>query len=848
MEKRQIHPQPGWRTQEVWRWALLASIFFICCLLRLMNLEWKAIMHDEGLFVYYTHFQLYESWSYQYLPILHGPAMLHLQALIFHLFGSTTFTMRLGCALLGIGGFFWIYGLRPWLGRVGTWIALAFYTVSPGILYYQRFFRNDALYLFTTLWIVTSLAWWWRSRRPAWLASAFIGCVVLFTNKESSLFLYFSIFTFFILLLLQDLLAGLFEGKARPDHQGRLPRFPNPVWPALITWTVILLIITQVFEGLEYDDDVVRAIGHDWVLKDIRSVPLALGWMQIGPQDAPDAGPALRSGQFWRALYIGLFLGLCGVFSLFRWAVRHRVGARQLTAAFWNRTFEARWHVLGAGSFGLFLYLWLFTTGFQHPMGFFEIYEKTWSYWGGQHEWGRIGGPFHQHLLNMLLYELPAVLLVTAAWFGGLFRLPSRRILGIAFFLMLIAVAGFHHMMFSGLQIEPLPGASLVAVNVPFLKKLILYGALIGAAILVLPRSARVLVPLGFFGLVGYAIAFFNSEAWHGVLRRPLFREGKPVELSNQHVNLWEMMEIQFNFDGGASLGIVLVLIFFATVYTWLELSRGRRFRAFLIWWTVTATGAASYAREAVPQVGIHAMLPLILLAASYADEFLLRLRGRGPRLIFAGFLGFLLLWNAKAAINLNFYNADDPRERMVYGPIPRDLAEHSQFVLDYREIAPIRMENGVPAWHLHNNDPTREKDLRVGVATDPVVWAVRWYLREVEWHEAKDPTQFVDQDYEFLFVKQSHLRGVPEIEEKYHTFVGSAIRFWQPRSLENQRMVDIWKMLIPGHYLDSSPQAGQAYEAKQEWRRIWRYLILREVWGGASGTQYVFCVRKDLY
>ncbi|HNM47155.1 MAG TPA: hypothetical protein PKH51_09075, partial [Candidatus Sumerlaeota bacterium] len=138
-------------TKRVWIAASFVFLFLVCMMTRLYDLGWKAIMHDESLFVYYTYYQLFDKLDYNYLPILHGPTMMELQALVFHIFGTSDYTMRLGVALLGVGGFFWVYALRPWLGTMGTWVALAFYSLSPGITAFQRFLHMDSLYLFNSL-------------------------------------------------------------------------------------------------------------------------------------------------------------------------------------------------------------------------------------------------------------------------------------------------------------------------------------------------------------------------------------------------------------------------------------------------------------------------------------------------------------------------------------------------------------------------------------------------------------------------------------------------------------------------------------------------------------------------
>jgi len=847
----------GNATSRAYRIAGFWLLFLACCAIRLLDIGWKSIMHDEALFTYYTYDQLYKSWTYTYLPILHGPASLHLQALIWHLFGATDYTMRLGSALLGVAGFFWVWMLRPWLGRYGVWFALIFYTVSPGIVFYQRFYREDALYLFNSLWIVTSLAWWWRTRKPGWLASAVVGCAVLFCNKESSLFLYFSLFTFLILLVVHDGWAWLMEGKRHEkiDHLLAIPRMPNPLWPTLALGGFVVLCVVFVFEGIRYDKDVTDAIGHDWVLRDVRSIPLALGWSELTAADAPDAG-GMREGKFWRLFYGGLFAGLLACFAGLSVLATRRIGQREFCAGMWYRLHAARFHLLAALGLSIFLYFWFFTTGFRSRLGFFEIYSKTWGYWGGQHEWGRIYGPFYQHPLNMAIYEMPSVLIVFAAWVGGLCRARITRVTAMAFFLMIVAVGGFHKLLFSGLEVKASDG-TFTLLHIDYLKTLFLAGLALGVVTLAVPRAGRILAPIAFIGLVVFSLAYFHRSEWLGSFGQQLYRGGEPIRLSNRHVDLAGLLEIQFNFDGGSSIALVMILIFFATLYSWLELERGARFRAFLVWWTVTATGAACYAREAVPQIGIHGMLPLLLLAASYLDPVYARMSGPVARGAFIAIFSVAALWNTKATTMLNFFNADDPRERMAYGPTPQDLMAHCEFIMDYHKIAPIRIDpaKNIPTFYVRNNRYQDHKQVRVGVATPGVVWPVRWYLREVEWYEEQEPDRYLKENYEFLFVDQSDLRNKPEIAERYHTFLGSSMRFWLPRQLSLERLTDIWKEWIPGHYLDASPEAVPAYNAKQEWYKVWRYLLFRETFdggiegdGNVTGTQYVFCVRKDLY
>ncbi len=840
------------------RIVIFFGLFALCAFVRLWDLDLKTMMHDELLFTNYTYYDLYQNVSYRYQPILHGPLMLHIQNIVFHLFGDSNYTVRLGAALLGVFGFFWIWKLRYWLGEAGTWFALGFYAIAPGISFFHRFFHQDSLYLFNSLWIIASLANWWRTRDGRWAASSVIGAAALFNTKASAVFIYFTIGTFVLLVVIHDLVAYFLEGKdaRRANLLEKIPRFPASPWIMVLAAGGATLVLTQVFEGLRLSltSSERQLLGHDWALRDVRSIPLALGWTELSPQAAREAGAA-ASGMFWRLFYAALFIGTLIAGFVLKVAVDHRIGRTEFLPSIWKRIYDARYYLLGALAFSAAFYLAIYTTFFKFEIGFFEIYQDTWAYWGGQHELGRIQGPFHQHMLNILVYELPAALIVLTAWIIGLFRVKWSHTTGVAFLLMIVAVGAFHKLLFSGLQVQT-PGRGIVDADVNYLKYIFFAGLACGVVTLLLPRAGRVLLPASLAALVIFSIGYFVRPWWQTLMDSKVYRDGDKVEMMGGHVTLERLMEVEFNFDGGTSLAIVLVLIFFATIYTWYALQRGERFHAFLVWWFVTMLGSASYAREAVPQVGIHAMMPVILLAASYFNRFVAS--NPQPMLRRGVYIGMavLALWNVKACFNLNFENPSDPRERMVYGPSNPDVKSHMMFVRDYTKIASLRMEGGTPYAYQNYNDAERHKDVQIFIKPlDQVSWPAKWYFRDIAYEEGSDPSRAIEEEYDFLFLAVEDRNKYPQLEEEYRILRGRGTTFWTPNRISTVSLLNIWKEFIPGHYLDSSPEASQAFEAKQDWGRIWRYLILRETFEGTGRTvpsissfEYIFCFRKDLY
>lgn len=840
-----------------YRIVLFFAIFALCCFLRLWNLGQKTFMHDETLFVTYTYSNLYKSFDYYYAPILHGPLMLLWQNVVFHVFGASDYTARLGCALLGVFSFFFIWKLRYWLGEVGTWFALTFYALSPGIAFFQRFFHNDALFLFNTLWIIASLANWWRTRDGRWGASALIAITALFTNKASAVFVYFSIVTFFLVYVIHDIVGWFLEGKVARlrDHLVPVPRFPGVVLVAALTGGFVVLVLTQVFEGIGYESSVTSTLGHDWALRDVRSIPLALGWMQLSPQSAPDAGP-LGSGALWGRIYLLLFAGAVAMAWIVKVAVERRIGRTEFLTNLWRLLHETRWYMAGGLCFCLFFYLAVYTTFFKYRIGPFDIYKMTWAYWGGQHEIGRISGPFHQHIVNIALYETPSLIIVLAAWVFGLFRARWTSLSGIAFLLIAVAAAGFHVMLFKGLEWIPPDGGGPAPLKITYLKTVLGFALVSGVLTVFVPRAGKFLFPAGLVALLAFSICYTSTDAWAAAFNAPMFKDGLPVRIMQRHVNLGEMMEIKFNFDGGWTLALVMTLIFFATVHTWRALEEGARFHAFLIWWMVTSVGAACYAREAVPQVGIHAMMPTILLAASCLNRSVRAGLSVPARNALVVALSLSLLWSTKNTFNLNLRLADDPRERMAYGPSNRDVKADFDLIRRHVGIASLATgESGRYRFLEDYNDVAHSKDVRIFMKPiDQVSWPAKWYLRDVAYTEGPDPAKAVEEGWEFIFMAVEDEARFPQLKDNYHVVRHRGTTFWTPNAISTKSLLSVWKTVIPGHYLADSTDA-EATQSREDWQRLWRYALLRETFEGTdrpypaiSSFDYIFCYRKDLF
>ena len=160
-------------------------IVFVGVVSRLYDLGERVMSHDEINHVVYS-WQLSEGLGYNHQPLSHGPLQFHLQALSFFLFGDNDFTARLTsavCSILTIA-FMWQY--RRYLGNAGAIVAGAMFTISPYLLYYGRYARNEALvglFSVVVLWAALRYLDTGKSKYLLWLTGA---TALHFASKETA--------------------------------------------------------------------------------------------------------------------------------------------------------------------------------------------------------------------------------------------------------------------------------------------------------------------------------------------------------------------------------------------------------------------------------------------------------------------------------------------------------------------------------------------------------------------------------------------------------------------------------------------------------------------------------------
>ncbi|MBX6771435.1 MAG: TIGR03663 family protein [Chloroflexi bacterium] len=192
--------------------AFLALTLF-AGLLRFWDLGSRMLHHDESLHAVYSYY-LYIGKGYVHDPMMHGPFLFELNALVYFLLGVTDATARVAPAFFGTLLVGLPYFLRDRLGRTGAVIAAALIAVSPTILYYSRFIRHDIYQIFFMLVLVIATFRYLSKRTTGYLYLAVATTSLAFSNKEDTYFLMAILLSFLLALSRDDLLAVIIQGRA----------------------------------------------------------------------------------------------------------------------------------------------------------------------------------------------------------------------------------------------------------------------------------------------------------------------------------------------------------------------------------------------------------------------------------------------------------------------------------------------------------------------------------------------------------------------------------------------------------------------------------------------------------
>jgi predicted membrane-bound mannosyltransferase/DNA-binding beta-propeller fold protein YncE len=169
-----------------WETVILAAIFLLAIISRFYLLEPRVMSHDENIHVYHNAWSLFTGQGYRHDPLSHGPFQTVVVALSYFLFGDSDTSARIPAVLFSIATVLFTWNYRRYLGKTGTIVAMVLMLISPYMLYYGRYVRNEAFAAFSGLLMVWGMLRFLETGKARYTYWVTLAIVLHFTAKETS--------------------------------------------------------------------------------------------------------------------------------------------------------------------------------------------------------------------------------------------------------------------------------------------------------------------------------------------------------------------------------------------------------------------------------------------------------------------------------------------------------------------------------------------------------------------------------------------------------------------------------------------------------------------------------------
>lgn len=412
--------------------------------LRLWDLGSRALHHDESLHAFYS-WLLYRDGVYEHMPMMHGPLKFFLTALSYFLFGVSDVTARLPYALVGVALLVLPVLLRPYLGRAGALATSFLLALSPVLLYFSRFARDDALVAFLTVGMVVCFWRYLDEGRPRYLYGLAFLLSLSFSTMENT-FLHLAIF----LLFLDFWLAFVYWEQVTPAHGQRSPRrvlgLPLLVagawavaalWPLLRPWRERLGLVRWHPAG-----DLLVLMGTLSLPLFAAAVQVPLAWLGVRDRDLAQVAWESPWGVITREQVLGWATSLALLAAGAAVGVAWRRQWWPLALAFWAP------------------YILLYTSFFTNLAGLATGVWGSVDYWLAQHDVRRGAQPDFYYLVLLPAYEFLALAVAGPALLYYCLRGGPR-----SWLLTAVTVLGL--LLFFAARGGPPPGQGQLAFLVP---------------------------------------------------------------------------------------------------------------------------------------------------------------------------------------------------------------------------------------------------------------------------------------------------------------------------------------------------------------------------------------------
>ncbi|MCH7488622.1 MAG: TIGR03663 family protein [Chloroflexi bacterium] len=393
-----------------WPAILIVALVALAAGLRLWDLGGRSIHHDESIHIKFA-WDIVQGGAYNHDPVYHGPFQYYGTAATFFIFGDSDYTSRLFPALFGIALVGLPFLLRRQIGTLGAVLAAGLLAVSPALIYFSRFARNDMYVAFFTLAIAVCIWRYMEERKDGWLIAIAPLLALSFAAKEVTYIIIAMLLVYLNIMVAMELVARL-----------RASREMTPVQTALSY--AVLLPTAWLVTAL-------------WAI-----IPGLRRRFSTETEEMPVVGPlliifgTLIAAQFAAGIQALPFIdnnGYMGEETVMRWTVLILILGGAYVGLLWNwRT----WLIAGLLFYGVFVLL--FTSFFSNMGGFWTGIWGSMDYWLDQQDVRRGGQPDYYYFMLLPVYEfLPLIFGIGGSlYYAFRGKLEERLLLGASLLLI----------------------------------------------------------------------------------------------------------------------------------------------------------------------------------------------------------------------------------------------------------------------------------------------------------------------------------------------------------------------------------------------------------------------------
>jgi uncharacterized protein (TIGR03663 family) len=166
---------------------MFAAILGVGVLLRLWMLDLKPFHHDEGVNGFFL-IRLFREGYYHYDPEnYHGPTLYYVALIFVYLLGLNSLATRLMTAFFGIAMLWLSQDFRATIGRAGALCAIGLLALSPGAVFFSRYFIHEIMFICFTVGLVVTILRYCETRQPTLLLAIGAWTALVFATKETSI-------------------------------------------------------------------------------------------------------------------------------------------------------------------------------------------------------------------------------------------------------------------------------------------------------------------------------------------------------------------------------------------------------------------------------------------------------------------------------------------------------------------------------------------------------------------------------------------------------------------------------------------------------------------------------------